>query len=229
MGCCRAPHGAPLPSRHSSPSPEAYLELHCGGMLDNSWALILNVSFICRAASAAACVSLLAGCDRAADPVINRSNADQREDAESNGSVSRGGPGIVPDGEMFRCMPTRVWDGDGPIWCAEGPRIRLAGIAAREMDESCRPNHPCPPQSGRAARDHLVALLGGPRGEANTGHIIVQGPMLICESEGSARGSRTAAWCRRPDGVQLSCAMVTDGYALRWEIYDPNRRCDAQQ
>ena len=34
---------------------------------------------------------------------------------------------VVPAGEEFTCTPTRVWDGDGPVWCAEGPRIRLAG------------------------------------------------------------------------------------------------------
>jgi endonuclease YncB( thermonuclease family) len=44
---------------------------------------------------------------------------------------------IVPAGQTFQCTPTRVWDGDGPIWCGEGPRIRLSGIAAREMDGSC--------------------------------------------------------------------------------------------
>ena len=41
---------------------------------------------------------------------------------------------IIPAGPSFTCTPTAVYDGDGPIWCAEGPRIRLAGIAAREMD-----------------------------------------------------------------------------------------------
>jgi endonuclease YncB( thermonuclease family) len=34
-------------------------------------------------------------------------------------------------GAAFTCTPVRVWDGDGPIWCAEGPKVRLAGIAAR--------------------------------------------------------------------------------------------------
>lgn len=41
---------------------------------------------------------------------------------------------VVPTGHQFNCTPTRVWDGGGPIWCAEGPRVRLAGIAAREID-----------------------------------------------------------------------------------------------
>lgn len=29
---------------------------------------------------------------------------------------------IVPTGELFPCESIRVWDGDGPIWCADGPR-----------------------------------------------------------------------------------------------------------
>ena len=36
---------------------------------------------------------------------------------------------IVPAGQSFNCTPTAVWDGDGPIWSAEGPHIRLSGIA----------------------------------------------------------------------------------------------------
>lgn len=38
---------------------------------------------------------------------------------------------IVASGQTFTCTPTHVWDGDGPVWCAEGPHLRIAGIAAR--------------------------------------------------------------------------------------------------
>jgi len=155
----------------------------------------------------------------------NSGAGQQAADGEPSARTRQSSANVVPSGRSFTCTPTRVWDGDGPIWCAEGPRIRLAGIAAREIDESCRPGQPCPTQSGHAARDHLVTLLGGARGTADTGHIIVQGPLLMCESEGGARGSRTAAWCRRPDGVDLSCAMQQGGYAARWERYDPGNRC----
>jgi len=41
---------------------------------------------------------------------------------------------IVRTGQTFTCTPTAVWDGDGPVWCAEGPKVRIAGVAAREMD-----------------------------------------------------------------------------------------------
>lgn len=132
---------------------------------------------------------------------------------------------IVAQGATFNCTAVSVWDGDGPIWCAEGPKIRLAGIAAREIDETCRRGHPCPTASGVDARNHLVKLLGGARATARTGHILVRGPALRCQSEGSGKGERTAAWCRIPGGVDLSCAMIADGYALRWATYDRRRRC----
>src|SRR3546814_10799127 len=80
---------------------------------------------------------------------------------------------VVPSGQSFICTPVRVWDGDGPIWCRVGPRIRLAGIAAREIDGSCRRGHPCPGASGIAARDTLVRVLGGARGRTGTGEHLV--------------------------------------------------------
>lgn len=132
---------------------------------------------------------------------------------------------IVAAGTAFTCTPTRVWDGDGPIWCAEGPRIRLEGIAAREMDETCKSGHPCPEASGRAARDHLVKLLGGARGNASTGHVLVAAPAMQCRSDGSAKGSRTAAWCVSPQVGDLSCAMVRSGTVQRWQRYGGNRVC----
>ncbi|MCB4860366.1 hypothetical protein K7W03_12280 [Sphingobium sp. PNB] len=133
---------------------------------------------------------------------------------------------VVAAGTTFTCTPTRVWDGDGPIWCAEGPRIRLAGIAAREIDETCKPGHPCPAASGKEARDQLVHLLGGPQGKTRTGHTLVSGPPLQCRSQGSAKGSRTAAWCSAPGVGDLSCAMVRFGRALAWQHYGGDRTCD---
>ncbi|MFN4040018.1 MAG: thermonuclease family protein, partial [Erythrobacter sp.] len=68
----------------------------------------------------------------------------------------------IPAGQTFTCTPEAVWDGDGPVWCEEGPRIRLAGIAARELDGTCSPGHPCPDASAETARDALVRLVGKP-------------------------------------------------------------------
>jgi len=131
---------------------------------------------------------------------------------------------IIAAGQTFTCTPIAVYDGDGPIWCAEGPKIRLAGIAAREIDGTCRPHQPCPRRSGVDARDHLVKLLGGPRGRLSIGHIKVQAKPMRCLSVGWGKGERTAAWCSL-GRVDLSCAMVRDGYALRWARYDGARVC----
>ena len=132
---------------------------------------------------------------------------------------------IIATGLSFTCTPTHVWDGDGPVWCAEGPKLRLAGIAAREIDETCKPKHPCPTATGRAARDGLVRLLGGAKGAASAGHLLVRGPTMTCRSQGSAGGSRTAASCVAPGVGDLSCAMVREGLAVRWRRYWGDHQC----
>ena len=132
---------------------------------------------------------------------------------------------VVASGAAFTCTPTAVYDGDGPIWCAEGPKIRLAGIAAREMDGICKPHHPCSTAGAQQARDRLVELLGGAKGRLKTGHIRVSGAPLRCKSEGSAGRSRTAAWCTTRAGVDLSCAMVASRTAARWQRYWKDHRC----
>lgn len=132
---------------------------------------------------------------------------------------------VIPIGQTFQCTPTRVWDGDGPVWCAEGPRIRVAGIAARESDGSCRSNQPCPAATAEQARDALVAVVGTPRGVGPEGHVLVAGPTMTCISEGSAGGSRTAAWCISPRVGDVSCAMVRSGTVLAWPRFWRGHRC----
>lgn len=127
---------------------------------------------------------------------------------------------IVPAGRAFTCTAERLWDGDGPIWCREGFRVRLARINARELDNSCRPGAPCIGATGITAREHLAALLGGVRGRTADGHILLSPVRLACRSDGPARGDRTAAWCQR-DGVDLSATMVRDGYAAPWKSPHP--------
>ena len=131
----------------------------------------------------------------------------------------------VAAGDTFTCTPTAVWDGVGPVWCAEGPHLRIAGIAAHEMDGTCRAGQPCPPATALQARDALVDLFGGARGANGSGHIRVSGPTLVCRSEGSAGGNGTAAWCTLPSGQDLSCAMVATGTVLMWGRYWRGHRC----
>ncbi|WP_448660576.1 hypothetical protein ACPVPU_01765 [Sphingomonas sp. CJ99] len=125
----------------------------------------------------------------------------------------------LPSGTAFTCTPVRLWDGDGPIWCSEGPRVRLNGIAAREANGSCRKGHPCPVASATAARTALAGLLGRQVGVSREGHALIIGPALQCRSYGSAGGGRTAARCRSPRHGDLSCAMLVSGTVLRWARY----------
>lgn len=141
-------------------------------------------------------------------------------------SAALGNAPIIPAGRTFMCTPTHIWDGDGPIWCKEGPRVRLAGVAARELDETCKRNHPCPKTSGKDARDALAMFVGNPTGEVSRhGHILVVGPRMRCFSDGGAGGNRTAAWCVSPKSGDINCAMVRGGWALQWHRYWKNHRC----
>lgn len=137
---------------------------------------------------------------------------------------------FIAAGLLFTCTPVAVWDGDGPVWCAEGPKVRLAGIAARELDGKCRRARsagaqPCPRASGVQARDALVTLLGGPRGTTRDGHVVVRFPALKCTSRGDANYGRTAAYCTLPSGQNLSCAMLATGTVTRWRKFAKGLRC----
>nr|WP_082992568.1 hypothetical protein [Erythrobacter sp. QSSC1-22B] len=132
---------------------------------------------------------------------------------------------IIPAGQSFDCTPVAVWDGDGPVWCEEGPRIRLSGIAAREMDGTCSVGHPCPDATAEDARDALVSLVGVPTGRSSHGHITVEGPTMRCLSVGGGGGNRMAAWCVSTRGGDLSCAMVSGGWAARWDRYWRDHKC----
>ncbi len=116
---------------------------------------------------------------------------------------------------LFACTPVAVWDGDGPVWCKEGPRIRIEHIAAREIDGRCRPGSPCPLSSGVAARDALVGILGGAKGTRPTGHVLVQYPTMTCRSLGTSYG-RVVASCSLNDGRDLGRAMIATGTVLPW-------------
>jgi endonuclease YncB( thermonuclease family) len=108
----------------------------------------------------------------------------------------------ITDGDTFNCLEQSA---DGrPI------RVRLSGIAARESDGTCSPGHPCPDASAEAATTELERLAAG--------------QSLNCQSVGSTYG-RVAAFCQRDDGVDLSCAMVASGAALRWDTVWAGHQC----
>lgn len=108
----------------------------------------------------------------------------------------------ITDGDTFRCSET----GDD----GKQIRIRLSGVAARERDGSCTSGHPCPAASAEAATEKLQSLA---LGEA-----------LSCQAVGATSG-RVAAFCQRPDGVDLSCAMVESRTVEKWDKHWGGHSC----
>ncbi len=100
----------------------------------------------------------------------------------------------------FLCLNPSHHDGDN-IHCAGGGARsnRLYGIDAPEMPGACRPGRDCTPGDPYAARDHLKSLT--------------EGHQVTCEPLDTDIYGRTIVRCSA-DGVDLSCAMVKDGYAV---------------
>ncbi len=135
---------------------------------------------------------------------------------------------VVPTEQPFTCTPTQVWAGNGPIWCAEGQKVKLHGIAVQEFDGTCRPRRKCPTVSAVQSRDYLVGLLGGAKGNVATGHIRVEGPKLDCISQGfNAANGKTVAFCRTASIGDLSCAMIRSDQAEILYRHDGDEVCNS--
>ncbi|WP_438747911.1 thermonuclease family protein [Pararhizobium sp. O133] len=96
----------------------------------------------------------------------------------------------------------RVVDGDTLV--IGGQRIRLVGIDAPELRQVCE-REGQPWTCGRAAKDHLEALIGEGR--------------AACAADGSDRYGRLLAICL-VRGLDLNAAMVGSGYATAFGAYD---------
>jgi len=108
----------------------------------------------------------------------------------------------------FECQVEKITDGD-TLRCADGTRIRLHAIAARESNETCSPGHPCPSASAASATAKLSDLA--------------YGQTLRCERIGSSY-DRVTAICRNENNIEINCAMVQSGTALIWPRYNEQRR-----
>lgn len=104
---------------------------------------------------------------------------------------------------IFTCEVASITDGD-TLSCADGTRVRLNAVAARETDGTCTVGHPCPNAPAEAATAELNELA--------------RGQTLQCRQTGTSYG-RKAAICVNEDGIELNCAMVQSGTALIWPEY----------
>jgi endonuclease YncB( thermonuclease family) len=109
----------------------------------------------------------------------------------------------------FLCLVTRVHDGDGPLWCKNGIKVRVAGVQAPDFEnaEPCRRRRPAYVCSDvKAARSqHIVEKLTLNRS-------------MTCQPVGKSY-QRVVARCTLADGRSLSCAVIAAGAATRWDSY----------
>lgn len=127
---------------------------------------------------------------------------------------------------LFVCLAIALHDVDGPILCQDGPKIRLAGIGATELDGSCRSNQPCVvgnpfDQRLRMATAAIGASIAREDRRPN-GHVWFARPIALrCESDGTMSYRRLVARCSNPAGQDLACEAIRLGVAVRWDRYDP--------
>lgn len=109
----------------------------------------------------------------------------------------------------FVCHVVRVYDGDGPITCRNGIKVRVAGVQAPDFERAspCRqrkPGYVCDDAKAHASQRIAAGL--------------VLGKVLDCRPVGRSF-ARIVARCQLPDGRSLSCALIAAGAATRWDSY----------
>lgn len=134
---------------------------------------------------------------------------------------------------ILLCLAIAIHDVDGPIRCQTGEKIRLQGIGATEMSGACDPKQPCVVGDPFDQRRRMAAALGAEidredrlkDGTINrNGQLWLKNPIrLRCEITGSSY-KRLNAWCRLPDGRDVSCIAISAGVAARWPQYDSRNR-----
>lgn len=107
------------------------------------------------------------------------------------------------------CVVAAIHDGDGPIHCANGVAIRIAGIQAPDFESAspCRqhkPGYVCDDAKAEASR--LILM-----------HLIYR-QTLVCEPLARSH-KRVVARCTLADGRDLRCAMIRAGGAVEWPEY----------
>ena len=117
--------------------------------------------------------------------------------------LGKRGPGTRPDHDLAGAA--RVVDGD--TLEVSGEKLRLLGIDAPEMAQTCEANGR-PVLCGKLAAEHLDDLLGS--------------RPLNCAVEGKDRYGRGLARCQA-DGRDVAETMTRDGWALSDRRYSDGR------
>ena len=115
----------------------------------------------------------------------------------------------APPPTTFTCVVTRVHDGDGPLWCSNGVKIRVAGIQAPDFEDTV----PCREHRAEYTCSNIAAERSRVVVERLTLH-----QAMTCQPMGTSY-SRVVARCTLQDGRLLSCAILASGAAVRWDKY----------
>lgn len=94
---------------------------------------------------------------------------------------------------------------DGDTLRLNGERIRIVGIDAPEMNQTCQDSNGNDWACGKAARQRLFELISGGR--------------IECTAEGHDRYGRTLATCSAQSVSDLGGTMVREGYAVNYGGY----------
>ena len=119
---------------------------------------------------------------------------------------------MIDQPPAFVCEVVRVHDGDGPLWCANGTKVRIAGVQAPDFEsaEPCR--RPAARRTAYVCDDRTAA-----RSQAIVSGLVLN-RRLNCQPLGRSY-RRVVARCTLPDGRSLSCAVIAAGAATRWARY----------
>lgn len=109
----------------------------------------------------------------------------------------------------FLCLVIGLHDADGPLYCATGEKIRVAGVQAPDYESA----EPC--RTGRAG--YVCSDRQAERSKRLVAPIVLN-RTLRCQPVGKSY-SRIVARCTLPDGRDLSCAIIAAGAATRWDSY----------
>lgn len=103
---------------------------------------------------------------------------------------------------------------DGDTLRIRGERIRIEGIDAPELRQTCRDAHGRAWACGRVARQQMAAMIAGNE--------------VACTSRGRDRYGRTLAVCGAGAIADLGGALVRAGYAVDYRRYSTAYLADAR-
>ena len=116
---------------------------------------------------------------------------------------------VVPTNGTFTCQVIAVHDGDGPIRCANGIKVRVAGVQAPDYESA----EPC--RVHRAG--YVCSDVEADRSRAIVTRMVLH-QTLACVAVGKSY-ARVVARCQFANGRDLSCAILASGAGTRWDSY----------